>query len=35
MKKVYALLIIVILACAFNLWYVNPQPVKTSSLYSN
>ena len=35
MKKVYALLIIVILACAFNLWYVNPQSVKTSTLYSN
>ena len=35
MKKVYAFLIIVILACAFNLWYINPQPVKTSSLYSN
>ena len=35
MKKVYALLLIVILACAFNLWYINPQPVKTSTLYSN
>lgn len=35
MKKVYALLFIIILACAFNLWYINPQPVKTSTLYSN
>ena len=35
MKKVYAFLMIIILACAFNLWYVNPQPVKTSTLYAN
>ena len=35
MKKVYVFLIIVILACAFKLWYVNPKPLKTSTLYSN
>ena len=35
MKKVYVFLIIVILACAFNLWYINPKPVKTSTLYAN
>lgn len=35
MKKVYVFLIIVILACAFNLWYISSKPVKTSTLYAN
>lgn len=35
MKKVYGFLIVIILACVFNLWFVSAKAVTTSNLYAN